>query len=104
MARYVIVGAGPVGRHTAELLRDRGESVRVLTRSGRVSIDGVESVAVDAADPDALSAQVGDAVALFNCANPSHYTIWDEVWPPLAESLLVAAERSGATLVTASCL
>jgi hypothetical protein len=26
------------------------------------------------------------------------------VWPPLAESLLTAAERTGATLVTASCL
>lgn len=104
MSSYVIVGAGPVGRHTAELLRDRGERVRVLTRSGRVSIDGVESVAVDAAAADALSRQVDGAVALFNCANPADYTIWDEVWPPLADSLLVAAERTGATLVTASCL
>ena len=32
---YVIVGAGPVGRHTAEMLRDRGDQVRLVTRSGR---------------------------------------------------------------------
>ena len=44
------------------------------------------------------------AAALFNCANPTDYTTWEQVWPPLAESLLTTAERTGATLVTASCL
>ncbi len=44
------------------------------------------------------------AAAIFNCANPVDYTKWAEVWPPLAESLLVTAERTGATLVTASSL
>ena len=101
---YVIVGAGPVGQHTAEVLRDRGETVRLVTRSGRVRLDGVESVSADASDPDALTSATTGASALFNCANPSDYTTWDTVWPPLAESLLVAAERTGATLVTASCL
>ncbi len=101
---YVIVGAGPVGRHTAEVLRDRGEAVTLVTRSGTVRIDGVESVAADASDPTALSAAAEGAAALFNCANPTDYTTWDQVWPPLADSLLVAAERTGATLVTASCL
>ena len=48
---YVIVGAGPVGRHTAGLLRDRGDQVRLVTRSGRVQLDGVESVAADAPTP-----------------------------------------------------
>ncbi len=32
------------------------------------------------------------------------YTVWERWWPPLAESLLSAAERTGATLVTASPL
>ena len=101
---YVIVGAGPVGRHTAEVLRDRGERVRVVTRSGRGGIDGTESVAADASDAEALARVTAGATALFNCANPTDYTTWEQVWPPLAESLLVAAERTGATLVTASCL
>jgi len=101
---YVIVGAGPVGRHTAEVLRDRGDEVRLVTRSGRVRLDGVESVAADASDPEALTRLTEGAAALFNCANPVDYTTWEQVWPPLAESLLTAAERTGATLVTASCL
>ncbi|GAA3611690.1 NAD-dependent epimerase/dehydratase family protein [Microlunatus ginsengisoli] len=101
---YVIVGAGPVGRHTAEVLRARGEAVTLVTRSGTVRIDGVESVAADASNPTALSAAAEGATALFNCANPTDYTTWEQVWPPLADSLLVAAERTGATLVTASCL
>lgn len=101
---YVVVGAGPVGRHTAEVLRDRGDDVQVVTRSGRSGIDGVKPVAADASDPDVLARLTEGAKALFNCANPSDYTTWDQVWPPLAESLLTAAERTGATLVSASCL
>src|SRR4051812_9179606 len=101
---YVIVGAGPVGRQTAEILRDRGEQVVVVSRSGRSGIDGVESVAADASSSDTLTGITAGADALFNCANPADYTRWEEVWPPLAESLLVAAERTGATLVTSSCL
>jgi len=101
---YVIVGAGPVGRHTAGVVRDRGDEVRLVTRSGRVRLDGVESVAADASDPEALTRLTEGAAALFNCANPVDYTTWEQVWPPLAESLLTAAERTGATLVTASCL
>lgn len=101
---YVIVGAGPVGRHTAEVLRDRGDLVRVVTRSGRVQLDGVQSIAADASDAVALTRIAEGAAAVVNCANPTDYTTWEQVWPPLAESLLTAAERTGATLVTASCL
>lgn len=104
-APMVIVGAGPVGRHTAQLLAERGDEVVVVTRSGRgPELDGVRRVAADASDADALTGLADGARALFNCANPADYTTWDQVWPPLAESLLQAAERTGATLVTASSL
>ena len=50
----------------------------------------------DASDPGALTAGHRPVpAALFNCANPTDYTTWEEVWPPLAESLLTAAERTG---------
>jgi nucleoside-diphosphate-sugar epimerase len=101
---YVIVGAGPVGRHTAEMLRDRGDQVRLVTRSGHVQLQGIDTVAADASNPDVLTRLSEGAAALVNCANPADYTTWEDVWPPLAESLLTAAERTGATLVTASCL
>jgi nucleoside-diphosphate-sugar epimerase len=103
--KYVIVGAGPVGRHTAQLLRDGGHDVVVVTRSGsQPALDGVRRVAADASDADELVSTTTGAAALFNCANPANYTVWEEVWPPLAASLLTTAERTGATLVTASSL
>lgn len=102
---HVIVGAGPVGSALARLLHERGHRVRVLTRSGRTipALD-VESVAVDASDPQALAAAAAGAQVLYNCANPGNYAAWKDEWPPLAASLLAAAEQTGAVLVTASNL
>ncbi|MEL7976605.1 NAD-dependent epimerase/dehydratase family protein [Isoptericola sp. F-RaC21] len=95
--RHLIVGAGPVGRHVAALLAERGSDVTVVTRSGRdTGIDGVAHVAVDAADADALAHAADGADVLYNCANPGDYTQWERAWPPLAAALLAAAERSGA--------
>lgn len=105
MSEFLIVGAGPVGTETATALLEAGLTVTVATRSGsRPALDGVSRIAVDASDPDALTEAAQGASAIFNCANPGDYTTWSEVWPPLAESLLTAAERTGATLVTAAAL
>lgn len=95
--RHLIIGAGPVGRHTAELLAARGSEVVVATRSGTdTGIAGVSHLALDASDAAALSAAAAGAAAMYNCANPGDYTEWQTTWPPLAAALLVAAERSGA--------
>lgn len=104
-ARHVIVGAGPVGTALARRLSGAGESVRVITRSGRdFGIAGVEPVAVDASDAEALTAAVRGGEVLYNCANPGAYPAWEREWPPLAAAILTAAERSGTVLVTASNL
>lgn len=95
--RHLIIGAGPVGRHVAELLAARGSEVVVATRSGTdTGIDGVQHLRLDASDVNALSSAAEGASVLYNCANPSDYTTWEKFWPPLADSLLTAAERSGA--------
>lgn len=95
--RHLVIGAGPVGRHVAQLLAARGSEVVVATRSGTdTGIAGVDHLALDASDAEALSAAADGASVLYNCANPADYTIWDQVWPPLASAMLVAAERSGA--------
>jgi nucleoside-diphosphate-sugar epimerase len=99
MALHVIVGKGPVGTTTAEVLADRGHSVRVLSRSGGRSTDRVEHRQVDATDADALAAASTGADALYNAVNPA-YTRWATDWPPVAAALLTAAERTGAVLVT----
>jgi nucleoside-diphosphate-sugar epimerase len=101
---HVIVGAGSVGTATAELLAAHGEQVRIVTRRGTgPEHPAVERVAADAADAGRLSALAEGASALYNCANPLYHR-WLTDWPPLASALLTAAERSGATLVTASNL
>ena len=97
--RHVIIGSGPVGRATAAALLERGAEVVLASRSGRQ-----DTAAVDATDPEALTRLTEGAVALYNCVNPPSYTVWPEFWPPVAAAFLAAAERTGATLVTASCL
>jgi nucleoside-diphosphate-sugar epimerase len=97
--RHVIIGAGPVGRATAAALEERGAEVVLASRSGANA-----TTAVDATSADALARLADGAVALYNCVNPPAYDKWPELWPPVAEALLGAAERSGAVLVTAANL
>src|SRR5215216_5167558 len=104
MSLHVIVGAGPVGSATAALLASRGETVRLVTRSGGgPNHPAIERVAADATDADRLTELSTGAAALYNCANPQYHR-WLTDWPPLASALLTAAERSGAVLATASNL
>src|SRR4051812_36869976 len=104
MSLHVIVGAGPIGSTTASLLADRGERVRVVTRSGKgLEHPNVERVAADATDADRLTALTEGAVALYNCASPAYHQ-WLTDWPPIAAALLTSAERTGAVLATTSNL
>ena len=104
MSKHVIVGAGPVGTATARLLVDRGEEVVLVTRSGSgPEHAAVTRVAADASSSGRMSELAAGAVALYNCANPPYHR-WPTDWPPIANSLLTAAERSGAVLVTVSNL
>lgn len=101
---HVVVGAGAIGTSTALLLCQAGHRVKLVSRSGNgPSHSGIEPVALDASDADSLARQASGAVALYNCANPA-YSKWAKAWPPLADSLLTAAERSGAVLATTSNL
>ncbi len=105
MSLHVIVGAGAVGSATARVLAERGEQVRVITRSGTGPADvaGVELAAADASDRQRLTALTAGAAVLYNCANPPYHR-WTQQWPPLAAALLAAAEAGGAVLVTMSNL
>jgi nucleoside-diphosphate-sugar epimerase len=104
MPLHVIVGAGPVGRAAALLLAERGERVRMVSRRGAgPDHRAIERVTADAADARHLSELAAGAFALYNCANPLYHR-WLTDWPPLARSLLTAAERSGAVLAVTSNL
>ncbi|MFB6395899.1 NAD-dependent epimerase/dehydratase family protein [Polymorphospora lycopeni] len=104
MAVYLIVGAGMVGSTTARQLAERGEQVRIVSRSGRGPTHPlVERIAADATDADRLGELAQGAAAIYNCLNPAYHR-WLTDWPPMAAALLTAAERSGAPLVIAGCL
>lgn len=104
MELHVIVGAGPVGTGAAKLLVDRGERVRLISRRGTgPDHPSIERIAADATSADRLSELAAGAAALYNCANPLYHR-WLVDWPPLAQALLVAAERSGAVLAVAGNL
>ena len=94
MARHVVFGAGPVGRHTAMELLRRGEEVTVASRSGQVNLEGVTVATIDAADAEAVTRLVEGSVALYNAINPAKYHRWPTDWPPMAAALLTAAELS----------
>ena len=64
---------------------------------------GVTHVAADAADAAAMARLADGAAVIYNCVNPPYHR-WPADWPPIAASVLAAAERSGAVLVTLSNL
>ena len=102
--RHVVVGAGPVGRATAIELARLGNDVIVASRSGTGPVHRlIRLVAVDATDTAAIEPLARGAAALYNCANPP-YNRWSTDWPPLAASLLSAAQSADAVLVTMSNL
>jgi nucleoside-diphosphate-sugar epimerase len=99
---HVVVGAGPIGSEVASILVEEGNRVRVVTRSGSGPA-GAERMAADAGDEARMGSLAEGATAIYNCANPPYHR-WPVEWPPIARSLLAAAESSGAVLVTVSNL
>ncbi|MFJ7775875.1 NAD-dependent epimerase/dehydratase family protein [Streptomyces yangpuensis] len=98
MSLHVVMGFGPAGAATARLLAAQGHSVRVVTRSGGNPEPGIEHLALDAADPERLTAAARGAAAIHHCAAPPYHH-WVRAWPPLVASACAAAEATGAVLV-----
>jgi len=100
MSDYLIIGAGAVGTAVAERLTESDHRVTIVTRSGSgPNHPRITRVAADATRSDRIAQLAQGSAAIFNCANPP-YNRWSTDWPPIANSLLGAAERTGAVLVT----
>ena len=101
----LVVGAGVIGSRVAGMLAERGDRVSVVSRrgSGPAVPRAVTRVAADAADAEAMARLAEGVSVIYNCVNPPYHR-WPADWPPIAASLLGAAERSGAVLVTLSNL
>ena len=101
----LVVGAGVIGSRVAGMLAERGDSVSVVSRHGLEPAGraGISHVAADAADAGAMARLAEGISVIYNCVNPPYHR-WPADWPPIAASVLAAAERSGAVLVTLSNL
>jgi nucleoside-diphosphate-sugar epimerase len=98
--RHVIFGTGAVGLATYDALRRRGETVRLVNRSGHARVsDDVEVVGGDARDPAFTTAVADGASVVYQTLNPPYHQ-WTEQFPALQAGVLAAAEATGARLVS----
>jgi uncharacterized protein YbjT (DUF2867 family) len=68
---HVIFGTGAIGLATLDALRRRGETVRMVNRSGSASVpNGVELVGGDARDPRFTTAVAHGARVVHQTLNP----------------------------------
>ena len=103
-SKHLVVGAGPIGSAVVRKLAEAGKDVVVVTRSGSgPDLANVSRVAADASDSARLSELARGAEVIYNCVNPQYHR-WPTDWPPMARTLLDAAESSGAVLSTCSNL
>jgi nucleoside-diphosphate-sugar epimerase len=100
MSVHVVLGTGAIGRATAHVLRARGESVRMINRSGHMAElpDGVEIVAADLYDAKNVRAVTADACAVYQTAQPEYHQ-WVERFPPLQRAIIEGMTGSNAKLV-----
>jgi len=99
-ANHVILGAGAIGRAVAEELIKRGESVRMVNRSGKMDEvpAGVEVKASDLYDQAQVREVTRGAKVVYQSAQP-HYYEWPEKFPPLQKSIINGMTGSDAKLV-----
>jgi nucleoside-diphosphate-sugar epimerase len=97
---HVIFGTGAIGLATLDALRRRGETARMVNRSGAAAVpDGVEVIGGDARDPGFTTAVARGARVVYQTLNPP-YDQWTQQFPALQGGVLAAAEAAGARLVS----
>ena len=98
--QHVIFGTGAIGLATLDALRRRGETARLVNRSGTAPVpDDIEVLGGDASDPAFTTAAALGAQVVYQTLNPPYHQ-WVELFPALQASVLAAAQASGARLVS----
>jgi len=98
--KHVVLGTGAIGRAIAEELVRRGESVRMVNRSGQMEEipAGVEIKAADLYDPAQVKEVTRGAEVVYQSAQPS-YAEWTTKFPPLQKSIIDGLTGSDIKLV-----
>lgn len=100
--RFVVVGAGQIGRPLVAALTAAGASVRWVSRRPPSQIPaGATHHALDASDGAALARVTEGVRAIFVAVNPAEYDAraWQRTLPPILEGVIAAARASRARLV-----
>jgi nucleoside-diphosphate-sugar epimerase len=95
----VVFGSGPAGRAVATELVHQGLPTRIVNRSGRPVLDGVETIGGDVTDPQFAHAAAHGAHTVYFCLNAPNYHRWPQEFPPLQAAVVDAASAAGARLV-----
>jgi len=96
---HVVLGAGPLGLNIVGRLTRQGRQVRLVTRSSRQIVSGVETVCVDASDAKRVHRVCQDAMVLYFCACPAPGM--HEALVPLVQGVTEGVARAGCRLVYA---
>src|SRR6185436_18050501 len=98
--KHVVLGTGAIGRAVAEELIGRGESVRMVNRSGTMeeAPAGVEVVASNLYEPTKVREVTRGAEVVYQASQP-HYYEWPEKFPALQKSIIEGLTGSNAKLV-----
>ncbi len=80
---HVVFGAGPLGRSVVNELVRRGQTVRVVSRSGQMAEapQGVELASGDLYNAAMVRELAQGAAVAYQCAQP-HYWEWPQKFPP----------------------
>jgi nucleoside-diphosphate-sugar epimerase len=97
---HVVFGTGAVGMSVMdELVQRSPRRVRMVNRSGRVSVpEGVEVVGGDATD-EAFAREASEGASVVYFALNPPYDKWPELFPPLQAGVLEGAASAGAKLI-----
>jgi nucleoside-diphosphate-sugar epimerase len=97
---HVVFGTGAVGMSVMdELIRRGPRRVRMVNRSGRVSVPhGVEVVGGDATD-EAFAREASEGASVVYFALNPPYDKWPELFPRLQAGVLEGAASTGAKLI-----
>lgn len=102
---HVVLGTGPLARATGEALLLRGQAVRFVSRSGRMTDQPGDStlVAADLLDLQAASSALKGASAVHFCAQPAYHR-WVQEFEVLQAAAIAATRSTGARFIVAENL
>jgi nucleoside-diphosphate-sugar epimerase len=97
---HVVLGTGAIGRAVAEQLIKRGDSVRMVNRSGKMEETpaGAEVIAADLYDPARVKEVTRNAQVVYQSTQPNYFE-WPQKFPPLQKSIIDGLTGSSPKLV-----